>query len=147
MLNVQGGLGNKQGIPNSIKKTSEHFFRGRNNNFGRQLVPRFDNAGRKGKLAACQMRQLMAKFKAMATTIGICWCLEELINGRFTLPWRMLYIKTKSARNRRWTYDGRPSILSRCSYGKCLRPFTSRVASFCRRSARTVCVCGYGDTA
>ncbi len=81
MLNVQGALGNKQGGPNTIKTAFENFFRGRINNFGRQLVPRFDNADRKGKLAACQMRQLMAKFEAMATKIGICWCLEELING------------------------------------------------------------------
>ncbi len=81
MLNVQGGLGNKQGVPNTIKTAFETFFLGRINNFGRQLVPRFDNADKKGKLAVCQMRQLMAKFEAMATKIGICWCLEELIDG------------------------------------------------------------------
>ncbi len=81
MLNVQGGLGNKQVVPNTIKKAFENFFRGRINNFGRQLVPRFDNVDRRGKLSACQMRQRMAKFKAMATKIGISWCREELING------------------------------------------------------------------
>ncbi len=85
MLNVQGGLGNKQGVPNTIKTAVENFFRGRINSFGRQLVPRYDNADRKGKLAACQMRQLNAKFEAMATKIGICWCLEELINGEVHL--------------------------------------------------------------
>ncbi len=80
MLDVQGGLRNKQGGPNTIKTAFKDVFRGSINNFGRQLVPRFDNADRKGKLAACQMRQMMAKFEAMATKIGICWCLEELIN-------------------------------------------------------------------
>ncbi len=58
----------------------EDFFRGIINKFGWQLVPRFDNADRKGKLAACQMGQLMTKFEAVATKIRICWCLEELIN-------------------------------------------------------------------
>ncbi len=81
MWNVLGGLGNKQGVPNTIKTAFEKFLRGSINKFGRQLVPRFDNANRKCKLAACQMRQLMTKFKAMATKIGIGWCLEELING------------------------------------------------------------------
>ncbi len=60
---------------------SENSIQGSINNFRRLLVPRFDNADRKGKLAACQMRQLMAKFEAMATKIGICWCIEELIDG------------------------------------------------------------------
>ncbi len=81
MLNVQGGLGNKQGAPNNNKTAFENFFRGRINNFGRQPIPRFDNADRKGKRAACQMRQLMAMIEAMATKSGMCWCLEELING------------------------------------------------------------------
>ncbi len=81
MLNVVGGLVNKQGAPNTIKTAFENVFRGRIINFGRQLVPRFDNADRKSNLAACQMRQVMAKFEAMTTKIGICWCLEKLING------------------------------------------------------------------
>ncbi len=85
VLNVQGALGNKQGVPNTIETAFENFFQGRINNFGRQLVPRFDNADRKGKLAACQMRQLMAKFEARATKIGISWYLEELIKGKVHL--------------------------------------------------------------
>ncbi len=55
LLDARGGLGNKQGVPNTIKTEFEDFFRGRINHFGRQLVPRFDNADRKSKFAACQM--------------------------------------------------------------------------------------------
>ncbi len=55
------------------------FLLGRTNNFGRQLVPRFDNANRKNTLAACQMRQLKTKFEPMVTKIWIGRCLEELI--------------------------------------------------------------------
>ncbi len=84
-LDVRGALGNKQGVTNTIKTEFEGFFRGKINDFGRQLVPRFDNADRKCKLAACQMGQLRAKFEAMATKIWICWRLEEVINGEFHL--------------------------------------------------------------
>ncbi len=81
MLDVWEGLGNKQGVPKTIKTEFENFFRGRINNFGRQLVPLFDYADRNSKIAACQMGQVMTMFEAMATKIGIRWCLEELING------------------------------------------------------------------
>ncbi len=65
MLDDRGGLGNKQGVPNTIKTEFEDFFRGNINNFGWQLVPRFDNSDRKCKLAACQVGQLMTKFEMM----------------------------------------------------------------------------------
>ncbi len=62
MFGVRRGLVSKQGVPNTIKTAFENVLRGRINNFGRQLVPQFDNAGRKSKLAACQIGQLMALF-------------------------------------------------------------------------------------
>ncbi len=71
----------KCGVPITIKTAFEDFFRGRINKFGRQLVPGFDNADRKCKLAACQMGPLMAKFEARATKIWNCWRLEKFING------------------------------------------------------------------
>ncbi len=52
MLNIRGGLRNKWGVQSTIKTELEDIFRGTINFFGRQLVPRFDNADRKGKLAA-----------------------------------------------------------------------------------------------
>ncbi len=73
-------------FPSTNKTEFEDFFRSRIYNFGRQLVPRFDNADRKCKLAACQMGQLMTKFEAMTTKIWICWRLEELVNGAIHPP-------------------------------------------------------------
>ncbi len=147
LLNVRGGLGNKQGVPNNIKTELEDFFRCRINDFGRQLVPRLDKAARKSKLATCQMGQLMAKFEVMATKIWICWRLEGLINGEVHPPMEYVILKTESTRNHRWTNNGRPRILSRRSNGKCKRPFTSRVTSFWRSSVRSMSFCRYGDTA
>ncbi len=85
-MNVQGGLGNKQGVPNTIKTAFEDFFRGRINNFGWQLVPRFNNADRKCELVAWQMGQLIVKFEAIATKIWICWRLKEFINWEVYPP-------------------------------------------------------------
>ncbi len=65
-MDVRTALGNKQGVPNTIKVDFEDF-----NSFGRQFVPRINNPDRKRKLAACQMGQLMAKFEAMAPKIWI----------------------------------------------------------------------------
>ncbi len=41
------------GYLKTIKAKFDDFFRGSINNFGWQIVPRFDNADRKCKLAAC----------------------------------------------------------------------------------------------
>ncbi len=86
MFDVRRGLGNKQGVPKTIKPAIEDFFLDRINNFGRQLVPRFDNVDSKCNLAACQMGQLMTKFEAMTTKIRIGWRFEELINGEVYPP-------------------------------------------------------------
>ncbi len=86
MFDVRGGLGDKQGVLNTIKTEFDDFFQGRINNFGWQLVPLFDDADRKSKLAVCRMGQLMVNFEAMATKIWICWRLEELIIGEVHPP-------------------------------------------------------------
>ncbi len=56
-------------VPNAIKTEFEDFFRGSINNFGQQLVQRFDSADRKCTLAACHVGQLMTEFEAMAMEI------------------------------------------------------------------------------
>ncbi len=95
----------KWGVPNTIDAVFEDFFRGSIDNFGQQLSPRFDNADRKRKLAACRVDQLMMKFEAIATKIRIGRYLEELLS----LPWSILYAKTSSTRHWRWTNDGKPN--------------------------------------
>ncbi len=130
ICDVRVGLGTKQGVPNTIMTKFVDFFRGSITNFEQQLVPRFDNASRKRKLVACLVGQLTTKLEAKATTIRITWCLEEPFNREVTLSWSMLYTKTRSARNRRWTNDDRTSIRNRRSYGKCQRALASGVDSF-----------------
>ncbi len=63
MLDVQDGLGNKHGVLDVIKTEFENLFRGSINNFGRPLIPRFDNADWKCILAACQMGQMMGSLE------------------------------------------------------------------------------------
>ncbi len=69
MFDVRGGLGNKRGIPNTIKTDFEDFFQGNINKFGCSLF--HSSKDRNSKNVANQMGQLMAKFEAMATNMGI----------------------------------------------------------------------------
>ncbi len=59
-------------------------------------VPRFNNCDRKGRLAVCQIRQLMGKFEGMATKIGLSGVSKNSSTGKFTLRWSLLFTKNRS---------------------------------------------------
>ncbi len=90
-------------------------------NIWRQLVSWFDNADRKNELAIWD--NWWRILKRWQQRVGITWDSKNSSVGRITPT----CTKTKSAQNQRWINDGSPSILSRRSYRKCQRPWTSRL--------------------
>ncbi len=102
-LDVQGGSGNKKRVQSTIKTAFEDFFRGRINNFGRQLGPRLDNGDRKRNLWPAKGDSWWLSLRCWPREVGFAGVSKNSSIGWFTLPWI----------SRRWTNVGRPSISSR----------------------------------